>query len=61
MIGYPESFLTEQENLDRNYLNDSEGLDPEEYFSKYASEEYKRWTYEEIARIDELEKQGILV
>ena len=61
MIGYPETFMIEQENLDKKYLKDSEGLDPMEYFDKYASEEYKMWTYKEIARIEDLERQGILV
>ena len=60
-IGYPEKYLEEQEELDSNYIEDPEGLDPMEYFDKYASEDYKKWTAEEIARIDELEKRGILV
>ena len=59
MIDLYGPFEDENERLERAYETDNEGLSPLEFFEKYASEEYKQWTEEEIARMESLRQQGI--
>ena len=55
------SYGEELKSLEAAYEQDNEGLSYKEYFNKYASEDYKRFTEETIRQVDDAWKHGIAI